>query len=95
MKAISLRLDESMLQDIKDVSSVYNIPTSDLIRKGIEMILKSKKSEAYYRLTANIPTGTEEETKEIIDRLNKYTDDELEIVERESVVIELWHKDLK
>lgn len=95
MKAISLRLEENMIQDIKEVSSIYNIPTSELIRKGIEMILKAKKSEAYYRLTANIPTGTEEETREIIDKLNKYTDDELEIVERESMVIELWHKNLK
>ena len=49
MKAISLRLDEQTLQDIKKVSSIYNIPTSDLIRKGIKMILEAKKSEAYYR----------------------------------------------
>ena len=46
MKAISLRLDEQTLQDIKKVSSIYNIPTSDLIRKGIKMILEAKKSEA-------------------------------------------------
>lgn len=59
------------------------------------MILEAKKSEAYYRLTANIPTGTEEETKEIIDKLNKYTDNDLEIVERESVIIKLWNKNLK
>ena len=43
MKAISLRLDEQTLQDIKKVSSIYNISTSDLIRKGIKMILEAKK----------------------------------------------------
>ena len=89
MKAISLRLDEQTLQDIKKVSSIYNIPTSDLIRKGIKMILEAKKSEAYYRLTADIEEATQKETDEIIERLNKYNDDELEIVEKESVVVKL------
>ena len=87
MKAISLRLDEQTLQDIKKVSSIYNIPISDLIRKGIKMILEAKKSEAYYRLTADIEETTQKETDEIIERLNKYNDDELEIAEKESVVI--------
>ncbi|WP_335994475.1 hypothetical protein [Fusobacterium polymorphum] len=89
MKAISLRLDEQTLQDIKKVSSIYNIPTSDLIRKGIKMILEAKKSEAYYRLTVDIEETTQKETDEIIERLNKYNDDELEIVEKESVVVKL------
>lgn len=89
MKAISLRLDENMIRELKEVSNIYNIPTSDLIRKGIKMILNAKKSEAYYRLTANIQEGTVEETKEIMEKLNSYTDEELEIVERESVVIKL------
>ena len=89
MKAISLRLDEQTLQDIKKVSSIYNIPTSDLIRKGIKMILEAKKSEAYYRLTADIEETTQKGTDEIIERLNKYNDDELEIVEKESVVVKL------
>ena len=89
MKAISLRLDEQTLQDIKKVSSIYNIPTSDLIRKGIKMILEAKKSEAYYRLKADIEETTQKETDEIIERLNKYNDDELEIAEKESVVVKL------
>ena len=89
MKAISLRLDEQTLQDIKKVSSIYNIPTSDLIRKGIKMILEAKKSEAYYRLAADIEETTQKETDEIIERLNKYNDDELEITEKESVVVKL------
>ena len=29
MKAISLRLDEEMLKEIKKVSNIYNIPISD------------------------------------------------------------------
>lgn len=90
MKAISLRLEESMIQDIKEISNIYNMGTSELIRKGIEMILQTKKSEAYYRLISNIPTGTEKETKEIINKLNSYTDKDLEIVDKESVEIELW-----
>ena len=88
MKAISLRLDEQTLQDIKKVSSIYNIPTSDLIRKGIKMILEAKKVRFIIE-TANIEETTQKETDEIIERLNKYNDDELEIAEKESVVVKL------
>ena len=88
MKAISLRLDEQTLQDIKKVSSIYNIPTSDLIRKSIKMILEAKKVRFIIE-TANIEETTQKETDEIIERLNKYNDDELEITDKESVVVKL------
>ena len=88
MKAISLRLDEQTLQDIKKVSSIYNIPTSDLIRKCSKMILEAKKVRFIIE-TANIEETTQKETDEIIERLNKYNDDELEITDKESVVVKL------
>ena len=37
--------------------------------------------------STHIKETTQKETDEIIERLNKYNDDELEIVEKESVVI--------
>lgn len=88
MKSINIRLTETMIQDIKEVSNIYNISNSELIRKGIEIILQNKKNEAYYKLTANIAEGTEKETREIIERLNQYSEKDLEVVEVESVVIE-------
>ncbi|WYE08440.1 hypothetical protein KST91_03280 [Fusobacterium vincentii] len=73
---------------IKKVSSIYNIPTSDLIRKSIKMILEAKKVRFIIE-TANIEETTQKETDEIIERLNKYNDDELEITDKESVVVKL------
>ncbi|WP_239650915.1 hypothetical protein [Fusobacterium nucleatum] len=39
--------------------------------------------------TANIEETTQKKTDEIIERLNKYNDDELEITDKESVVVKL------
>ena len=36
MKAISLRLDEDMLDEIREVSKIYNITVTELIREGIK-----------------------------------------------------------
>lgn len=52
------------------------------------MILEAKKVRFIIE-TANIEETTQKETDEIIERLNKYNDDELEIAEKESVVVKL------
>ena len=40
MKAISLRLDEDMLDEIREVSKIYNITVTELIREEIKNILR-------------------------------------------------------
>ena len=40
MKAISLRLDEDMLDEIREVSKIYNITATELIREGIIYLKK-------------------------------------------------------
>ena len=39
MKAISLRLDEDMLDEIREVSKIYNITATELIREGIKKMI--------------------------------------------------------
>ena len=39
MKAISLRLDEDMLDEIREVSKIYNITVTELIREGIKKMI--------------------------------------------------------
>ena len=51
------------------------------------MILEAKKVRFIIE-TANIEETTQKETDEIIERLNKYND-ELEITDKESVVVKL------
>jgi putative uncharacterized protein FNV0737 len=52
------------------------------------MILEAKKVRFIIE-TANIEETTQKETNEIIEKLNKYNDDELEITDKESVVVKL------
>ena len=52
------------------------------------MILEAKKVRFIIE-TANIEETTQKETDEIIERLNKYNDDVLEITDKESVVVKL------
>ena len=52
------------------------------------MILEAKKVRFIIE-TANIEETTQKETDEIIERLNKYNDDELEVVDKERVVVKL------
>ncbi|WP_338969947.1 hypothetical protein [Fusobacterium nucleatum] len=52
------------------------------------MILEAKKVRFIIE-TANIEETTQKETDEIIERLNKYNDDELEITDKENVVVKL------
>ena len=52
------------------------------------MILEAKKVRFIIE-TANIEETTKKKTDEIIERLNKYNDDELEITDKESVVVKL------
>ena len=53
MKAISLRLDEDMLDEIREVSKIYNITATELIREGIKNILTNKKNDIYFKLITN------------------------------------------
>ncbi|MCB8564520.1 ribbon-helix-helix domain-containing protein [Fusobacterium ulcerans] len=86
MKSISLRLDDPIIDEIKEVAEKYNISTSDLIREGIEKVLKEKKNNIYYKLT-NFSECSEEETNEIIEKLDKISTEDLKIVriEREKI----------
>ena len=66
MKAISLRLDEDMLDEIREVSKIYNITATELIREGIKNILNNKKNEIYFKLISNKTEYDEKESSEII-----------------------------
>ena len=70
MKAISLRLDEDMLDEIREVSKIYNITATELIREGIKNILNNKKNEVYFKLISNKTEYDEKESSEIVSKIN-------------------------
>lgn len=86
MKSISLRLDDPIIDEMKEVAKKYNISTSDLIREGIEKVLKDRKNNIYYKLT-NFTECSEEETNEIMKKLNEIPARDLKIakIEREKI----------
>jgi hypothetical protein len=83
MKAISLRLDEDMLDEIREVSKIYNITATELIREGIKNILTNKKNDIYFKLITNKAECDEKESAEIISKINNLSEEDLTVTREE------------
>ena len=83
MKAISLRLDEDMLDEIREVSKIYNITTAELIREGIKNILTNKKNDIYFKLITNKTECDEKESAEIMSKINNLSEEDLTVTREE------------
>lgn len=85
MKAISLRLDENILNDLKNTARIFNVGYTELIKEGIELILQQKHEYPLYKLINNIESMPIEEENEITNEINSMSKEDLEIVEREII----------
>ena len=83
MKAISLRLDEDMLDEIREVSKIYNITATELIREGIKKILTNKKNDIYFKLITNKTECDEKESAEIMSKINNLSEEDLTVTREE------------
>lgn len=83
MKAISLRLDEDMLDEIREVSKIYNITATELIREGIKNILTNKKNDIYFKLITNKTECDEKESSEIMSKINNLSEEDLTVTREE------------
>ena len=83
MKAISLRLDEDMLDEIREVSKIYNITATELIREGIKNILTNKKNDIYFKLITNKTECDEQESAEIMSKINNLSEEDLTVTREE------------
>ena len=83
MKAISLRLDEDMLDEIREVSKIYNITATELIREGIKNILTNKKYDIYFKLITNKTECDEKESAEIMSKINNLSEEDLTVTREE------------
>ena len=83
MKAISLRLDEDMLDEIREVSKIYNITATELIREGIKNILTNKKNDIYFKLITNKTEWDEKESAEIMSKINNLSEEDLTVTREE------------
>lgn len=86
-KTISLKIDDELFNNIKRVSNLFNVSSSEFIRNAVIKELEDKKNDFIVRLS-NVEYCDDTEEKEITQLLNKLTDDDIKIVKRH--IIELW-----
>lgn len=85
-KTISLKIDDELFNNIKRVSNLFNVSSSEFIRNAVIKELEDKKNDLIVRLS-NVEYCDDTEEKEITQLLNKLTDDDIKIVKRD--IIEL------
>lgn len=85
-KTISLKIDDELFNNIKRVSNLFNVSSSEFIRNAVIKELEEKKNDFIVRLS-NVEYCDDTEEKEITQLLNKLTDDDIKIVKRH--IIEL------
>ena len=82
-KAVSLRLDEMQISDIKSVAEVYNKSFTDIIRDAVDEYLPKMKNDPIYILTMNVEEVDDEENKLLTEAIESMSVDDLEIVRTE------------
>ncbi len=86
-KAINMKLDEQLLNDIKKIASVYHMTFSDTVREALGEYIEKMKADPFYRLTANVEKASAEESEDILSAINGLTDEDLEIVSRRTAKV--------
>lgn len=85
-KTISLKIDDELFNNIKRVSNLFNVSSSEFIRNAVIKELEDKKNDFIVRLS-NVEYCDDTEEKEITQLLNKLTDYDIKIVKHD--IIEL------
>ncbi len=86
MKTMSVKLDESIINEIKKISSIFEISYSDFIRSAVEKAIAEKQKDFMYRMS-NVPYATDEEEQEIMSALSKLSDDDLQVARVEKITL--------
>ncbi|BEO92364.1 hypothetical protein FNSP4_21730 [Fusobacterium nucleatum] len=85
-KSVSLRLSKSLLEEINKITEVFSISLTDFIRNAIEKEVKEIKNDFFFKLS-QVDYGSDEESKEIIEELNKMTEDDLKVTKIKSITL--------
>ena len=59
-KAINMKLDEQLLNDIKKIAYVYHMTFSDTVREALGEYIEKMEADPYYKLTANVEEASAE-----------------------------------
>jgi len=86
MKTITLRLEDEMAEELKNVSEMYHKNLSEFLREGLKKLLEDTKKDWYYRMQ-NVPYCDDDEEKELTEILQNMSEDDMKIVRTEIVEI--------
>ena len=78
-KAMNFKLSEADIADLRRVADVYHMTMTDIIKEAIHEYVKQAQKDPYYRLTVNIEEASPQESAEILDHLERLTDEDLKL----------------
>ncbi len=79
MKALNFKLDESRVNEIKLIASVFHMTMTEVINEALNQYIPEMKADPLYRLTANVENASAEETQEILAEIENLSEEDLEI----------------
>ncbi len=79
MKALNFKLDESKVNEIKLIASVFHMTMTEVINEALNQYIPEMKADPLYRLTANVENASAEETQEILAEIENLSEEDLEI----------------
>ncbi|MCI7343627.1 MAG: hypothetical protein SPH94_06110 [Fusobacterium necrophorum] len=82
----TIKMEEKLIQDILEISKIYNMSFSDFVRKALKKEIEEKKNDFFYKMKT-VPYATEEETEDIMEGLNSLAKEDLEYVEEEEIAL--------
>ncbi len=78
-KALKFMMEESEINEMKKVASVFNMTASDFIKEAVKEYLIKLKEEPLYHLTACAKEADTDESAEILEAIESLSDGDLSI----------------
>ena len=79
VRALNFKLDEAEIREMKRIAGVFNITVTELVKEAIEQYIAELKNDPFYRLTVCVEDASAEESEELLEEINKLSDDDLTI----------------
>ena len=84
-KALSFRVDDRDIAEIKQAASMYQMSVAGLLREAVREFIENrktakKKKEDFFKRLENVEEASPEESAEILAMIDGLTDDDREVV---------------
>lgn len=83
-KTMSIKLDENLFENVKKISSIFNMTSSEFIRNAIKKELE-EKNNAFILKLSDVPLCDDDEEKELVNILNTLTEEDLKVAKKEII----------